>query len=304
MISLFEFSKIAFRVCRQRWNWWWNRDRINQLQDDVWLALRDGQIATAVLLLEEQLQSFQWPFQIESLLFKRDSRPESLSVTLELLECLWRSKHLLAHQSFYAGIAMAHSALLAGDDVRLGVLRPWLESAAALDVLNVSFKSERLVRNRESPFKQCVSARCCLLQCCFAEKPPDKACIAAIGRASLRLLEQFDSAELSADVLYRSSSHLVRGLLALPLQPPELESAELQLKRLHSIIQQPRFVRSRQRAQENHANLISQALRVVNLANDHRLNAAASLRLTLIINSEASDVRRGAEIWSHQLESS
>ena len=188
MISLFAYSKIAFRLCRQRWQWWWNRDRINQLQDDVWLALRDGQIAIAVLLLEEQLQSFQWPFQIESLLFKRDSRPESLSVTLELLECLWRSKLLLAHQSFYAGIAMAHSALLAGDDVRLGVLRPWLESAAALDVLNLSFKSERLVRNRESPFKQCVSARCCLLQCCFAEKSPDKACIDAIGRANLATL--------------------------------------------------------------------------------------------------------------------
>ena len=250
------------------------------------------------------MQSYQWPFQIERLLFKRDSRPESLSVTLELLECLWRSQSLLPHQSFYAGIAMAHSALLAGDDVKLSELRPWLESAAALDVLNVSFKSEQLVRNRESPFKQCVSARCCLLQCCFAEKSPDKACIDAIGRANLRLLEQLDSAELSADVLYRSSSHLVRGLLALPLQSPQLERAELQLKRLRSTIHQPRFGRSRRRAQENHENLICQALRVLELVNDQRLNAAASLRLALIINSEASAVRRGAEIWSRQLESS
>ncbi len=304
MISLFEYSKIAFRLCRQRWQWWWNRDRINQLQDDVCLALRDGKIATAVVLLEEQLQSYRWPFQVESLLFKRDSRPESLSVTLELLECLWRSQFLLPHQSFYAGIAMAHSALLAGDDVKLAELRPWLESAAALDVLNVSFKSEQLVRNRESPFKQCVSARCCLLQCCFAEKSPDKACIDAIGRANLRLLEQLDSAELSADVLYRSSSHLVRGLLALPLQSPQLERAELQLKRLRSTIHQPRFGRSRRRAQENHEILICQALRVLKLVNDQRLSAAASLRLALIINSEASAVRRGAEIWSHQLESS
>ena len=304
MISLFEYLKIAFRLCRQRWQWWWNRDRINQLQNDVWLALRDGQIAIAVVLLEEQLQSYKWPFQIESLLFKRDSRPKTLSVTLELLECLWRSQFLLAHQSFYAGIAMTHSALLAGDDVRLGELRPWLESAAALDVSNVSFQSERLVRNRESPFKQCVSARCCLLQCCFAEKSPDKACIAAIGRANLHLLEQLDSAELSADVLYRSSSHLVRGLLALPLQSPELVRAERQLKRLQSTIDHPRFVRSRRRAQENHENLISQALRVLKLVNDQRLNAAASLRLDLIINSEASAVRRGAEIWSYQLESS
>ena len=304
MISLFEYSKIAFRLCRQRWHWWWNRDRINQLQDDVWLALSDGQTAIAVVLLEEQLQSYQWPFQIERLLFKRDSRPESLSATLELLDRLWRSQLLLVHQRFYAGIAMAHSALLAGDAERLSELRPWLESAAALDVLNVSFKSERLVRNRESPFKQCVSARCCLLQCCFAEKSPDKDCITAIGRANLRLLEQLDLAELSADVLYRSSSHLVRGLLALPLQSPELESAELQLKRLQRTIDQPRFVRSRRRAQENHANLISQSLRVLNLVNDQRLHAAASLRLALIINSEASAVRRGAEIWSHQLESS
>ena len=304
MISLFKYPKIAFRLCRQRWHWLWNRKRINQLQHDVWLALRDGQIAIAVVMLEEQLQSYQWPFQIESLLFKRDSRPESLSVTLDLLERLWRSQLLLAHQSFYAGIAMAHSALLAGDDVRLAELRPWLESAAALHVLNVSFESERLVRNRESPFKQCISARCCLLQCCFAKKSPDKACITAIGRANLRLLEQLDLAELSADVLYRSSSHLVRGLLALPLQSPELESAELQLKRLQSIIHQPRFVRSRRRAQENHANLISQALRVVKLVNDQRLYAAASLRFALIINSEAIAVRRGAEIWSHQLESS
>ena len=80
--------------------------------------------------------------------------------------------------------------------------------------------------------------------------------------------------------------------------------AELQLKRLQSTIDQPRFVRSRRRAQENHENLISQALRVLKLVNDQRLNAAASLRLDLIINSEASAVRRGAEIWSYQLESS
>ena len=76
--------------CRQRWRWWWHRRRIAQLQDHVQRALQAGAIQEAVGMLEEQQGLYDWPFQVEALLFKRSCRPDSLSLTLVLLERLRR----------------------------------------------------------------------------------------------------------------------------------------------------------------------------------------------------------------------
>ena len=61
--------------CRQRWRWWWYRRRIAQLQDHVQRALQAGAIEEAVGMLEEQQGLYDWPFQVEELLFKRSRRP-------------------------------------------------------------------------------------------------------------------------------------------------------------------------------------------------------------------------------------
>ena len=119
--------------CRQRWRWWWYRRRIAQLQDHVQRALQAGAIEEAVGMLEEQQGLYDWPFQVEELLFKRSRRPDSLSLTLALLERLQAAPGLRPHQRVYAGIALAYAALQADDIRRLQELRPWLESVASLE---------------------------------------------------------------------------------------------------------------------------------------------------------------------------
>ena len=205
--------------CRQRWRWWWHRRHITQLQEHVQRALQAGAIEEAVGMLELQQGLYDWPFQVEALLFKRSRRPDSLSLTLALLERLQAAPGLRPHQRVYAGIALAYAALQADDIRRLQELRPWLESVASLRRADEPRWCERGVRNRESLFKQRVSARSCLLQCALASSPPDRTCIAAIGDASLRTLKQLERGDLEPDVLYRSSSNLVRGVLALPFTP-------------------------------------------------------------------------------------
>ena len=75
---------------------------------------------------------YDWPFQVEALLFKRSRRPDSLPLTLALLERLQAAPGLRPHQRVYAGIALAYAALQADDTRRLQELRPWLESVASL----------------------------------------------------------------------------------------------------------------------------------------------------------------------------
>ena len=61
--------------CRQRWRWWWHRRRITQLQEHVQRALQAGAIEEAVGMLELQQGLYDWPFQVEALLFKRRVAP-------------------------------------------------------------------------------------------------------------------------------------------------------------------------------------------------------------------------------------
>ena len=89
--------------------------RIAQLQDHVQRALQAGAIEEAVGMLEEQQGLYDWPFQVEELLFKRSRRPDSLSLTLALLERLQAAPGLRPHQRVYAGIALAYAALQADD---------------------------------------------------------------------------------------------------------------------------------------------------------------------------------------------
>ena len=286
--------------CRQRWRWWWHRRRITQLQEHVQRALQAGAIEEAVGVLELQQGLYDWPFQVEALLFKRSRRPDSLPLTLALLERLQAAPGLRPHQRFYAGIALAYAALQADDTRRLQELRPWLEAVASLEAKDESRWRERGVRNRESLFKQRVSARSCLLQCALASSPPDQTCIAAIGDASLRTLKQLERCDLEPDVLYRSSSNLVRGVLALPFTPLRMPEAELQLEKLLAWVAHPSFRPFRQRAKEDHVQVIRDGLEVLRLGLDQGFASVETLRLHLLVNSEAPAVRQGAELWLQQ----
>ena len=286
--------------CRQRWRWWWHRRRITQLQEHVQRALQAGAIEEAVGMLELQQGLYDWPFQVEALLFKRSRRPDSLPLTLALLERLQAAPGLRPHQRFYAGIALAYAALQADDTRRLQELRPWLEAVASLETKDEPRWRERGLRNRESLFKQRVSARSCLLQCALASSPPDQTCIAAIGDASLRTLKQLERCDLEPDVLYRSSSNLVRGVLALPFTPLRMAEAELQLERLLAWVSQPRCRASRLRAKEDHVQMIRKGLEVLRHGRDQGSASVQRLRLHLLVNSEAPVVRQGAEMWLQQ----
>ena len=286
--------------CRQRWRWWWHRRRITQLQEHVQRALQAGAIEEAVGMLELQQGLYDWPFQVEALLFKRSRRPDSLPLTLALLERLQAAPGLRPHQRFYAGIALAYAALQADDTRRLQELRPWLEAVASLEAKDEPRWRERGVRNRESLFKQRVSARSCLLQCALASSPPDQICIAAIGDASLRTLKQLERCDLEPDVLYRSSSNLVRGVLALPFTPLRMREAELQLEKLLAWVAHPSFRPFRQRAKEDHVQVIRDGLEVLRLGLDQGFASVETLRLHLLVNSEAPAVRQGAELWLQQ----
>ena len=285
--------------CRQRWRWWWHRRRITHLQEHVQRALQAGAIEEAVGMLELQQGLYDWPFQVEALLFKRSRRPDSLPLTLALLERLQAAPGLRPHQRFYAGIALAYAALQADDTRRLQELRPWLEAVASLEAKDEPRWRERGVRNRESLFKQRVSARSCLLQCALASSPPDQTCIAAIGDASLRTLKQLERCDLEPDVLYRSSSNLVRGVLALPFTPLRMPEAELQLEKLLAWVAHPSFRPFRQRAKEDHVQVIRDGLEVLRLGLDQGFASVETLRLHLLVNSEAPAVRQGAE-WLQQ----
>ena len=286
--------------CRQRWRWWWHRRRITQLQEHVQRALQAGAIEEAVGMLELQQGLYDWPFQVEALLFKRSRRPDSLPLTLVLLERLQAAPGLRPHQRFYAGIALAYAALQADDNRRLQELRPWLEAVASLEAKDEPRWRERGVRNRESLFKQRVSARSCLLQCALASSPPDQTCIAAIGDASLRTLKQLERCDLEPDVLYRSSSNLVRGVLALPFTPLRMAEAELQLEQLLAWVVHPSFRPFRQRAKEDHVQVIRDGLEVLRHGRDQGSASVETLRLHLLVNSEAPAVRQGAELWLQQ----
>ena len=284
----------------QRWRWWWHRRSIVQLQDSVQRALQAGAIDEALGCLEEQQSRYDWPFQVEDLLFKRSCRPASPPLTLALLERLQAAPGLRPHQRVYAGIALAYVALQADDTRRLQELRPWLESVASLGRADEPRWRERGVRNRESLFKQRVSARSCLLQCALASSPPDQTCIAAIGDASLRTLKQLERCDLEPDVLYRSSSNLVRGVLALPFTPLRMPEAELQLEKLLAWVAHPSFRPFRQRAKEDHVQVIRDGLEVLRLGLDQGFASVQMLRLHLLVNSEAPAVRQGAEMWLQQ----
>ena len=281
----------------RRLAWCFGRRAIKRLESQVKQCLDDQDVAKAVLALEKLQRDYQWPFKAESLLFRRDRRPLDMEQTLHLPDAMRASDELLEHQQFYAGIAYAYAAIRKGDQDRLKVIRPWLVDVAKLNQSIDQFAEIR-TRNRESRFKQIVSARGCLLQDYFAQsQQKDDSIPVAISMSNLSLLEALDLNRVSADALFRSTSNLMRGLLVLKKNDKQLLRACVQVERLQVAFAERRFRRVIVVANEDHlASLkVAHAFFTALLAGD-----ICSFRLPwigLMVNSPAPAVAVGADAW-------
>ncbi len=277
--------------------WRLSRRAIKRLESQVKQCLDDQDVAKAVLALEKLQLDYQWPFKAESLLFRRDQRPLDIEQTLHLLDAMRASDGLLEHQQFYAGIAYVYAAIRIGDQDRLKVIRPWLVDVAKLNQSVEEFDEMR-TRNRESKFKQIVSARGCLLQDYFAQSQwKDDSVPVTIGKSNLSLLESLDLNRVSADALFRSASNLMRGLLILKKNEEQLLRACAQVERLQVAFAERRFRRVIVDANEDHlASLkVAHAFFTALLAGD-----ICRFRLSwigLMVNSPAPAVAVGADAW-------
>ena len=285
------------RALIRRLVWHLRRRPIKRLELQVKKHLADQDVAAAVLVLEKLQRDYQWPFQAESLLFKRDRRPWDMEQTLHLLDAMRVSDGLLEHQRFYAGIALVYAALRKDDQHRLRMIRPWLVDVARLNQPLEQFAESR-ARNRESKFKQIVSARGCLLQDFFAQgQQQDDSIIIAIGKSNLSLLESTDLRRISADALFRSTSNLIRGLLVLQNSDNQLLRACSQVERLQVTFEERRFRRVILDANEDHlaALKVAHAFFIALLNGD-----SCDFRLSwieLMVNSSAPAVAVGADAW-------
>ena len=155
------------RPLLQRLCWWWHRQSL-----EAWkLAAKDAmaiQDLGEVLHAFAQQQRFDWPYQIEGLLFDRSNRPVDEAFTLALLRGVAALPHLRDHHRFYAAVAAGYLALMSDDEKVLEGLRLEIEIRAGLDQICIPLRVSGH-RNREHEFKQMISARVCLLQFALRE---------------------------------------------------------------------------------------------------------------------------------------
>jgi hypothetical protein len=283
------------QLLRIRYGWWRYRTAI--LASEQWVnhSLAQGRIEDALEGLRQQQRWF-WPFQIERLLFRRQSRPADPSQSLMLLRGLVQSPELRPDHCFYARIALVHTALLLDDAQTLHPQIVPLTQQARLDLRDPNGLQGRQ-RNREHPWKQLISARACLLQWAIAEA--DRALCTRIATANMVLITDSSWRRLPADVLLRSVSNLIRGLLPLSFdsrdQRPLLEA----LQALQAELSTNRFQRVRQRAKEDHLGQLAAAtILLQTLLQQGDSPDLRRQRLTLMLNSVAASVQCGARrLW-------
>ncbi|GCE64665.1 glycosyltransferase family 2 protein [cyanobiont of Ornithocercus magnificus] len=280
---------------RHRSVWWQHRHILRRLQDQTSIALAAADVPTAVALLEIQLCCYKWPFQVEELLFRRHRRPKDSHVSQALLEALHCSPVLPPYQQFYAGIASVYAALDRDDQLCLQRLEPWLKQQADLAMLFVPTPAATGQRNREHPWKQTVSSRACLLQLALARADQDV--IYRIAEADYYLLDDLKPHLIPADVLYRATTNLLRGLLPLTLDTHICQQVLLPLQGLRQELRQLRYVPSRCYASERHLATLESLCYELELFVCGRGVCQPQLWLGLMINTSAITVASGFEIW-------
>jgi hypothetical protein len=148
-------------------------------------------------------------------------------------------------------------------------------------------------RNREHEFKQMISARVCLLQ--FALREGDQSLAHRIAQANLYLMQSILWNRLPADVLYRSTSNAVRGLMPLALDPVNLPIFHESLSQLHQELSRPRYRSSISQAKENHLAFLQEVLVLLNtIHTDGRSVQSLQACRQLMINCSAEGVSFGA----------
>lgn len=282
---------------RKPWQWlrwFWCRGALKRLEQRVIDDLAAGDCHAAIAGLERQLQNYDWPFQAESLLFKRKTRPQDPIVALDLLEAMQASCVLRSHHCFYAGIAAAYSALALEQESRLPRLAGWLHQQACLQ----GVASARLVdraRNRQNTYKQLISARACLLQFAIAEQ--DQQLAEAIAEANLAVLKGLDLEQLPADVVYRSLTNLQRGLLPLSTTQSGCERLLPLFSGLLKEMQRRRYRQPRRRAQENHLAMLQLGNQCLLEALEGDTPEQRQQRLQLMVNTPSALVQQGLNQW-------
>ena len=281
--------------------WWLNYKKIKASEYSVETAIDADDIHSALRLLEYQQYKYQWHFQVERFVFRPDCRPVGPDKALTLLVGIHKSESLLSHQCFYAGIAAIYISIQQKNSVSLDGLHPWLFRQAGLT------SSEQIVfsphwRNRECPYKQIISARACLLQLSLSEGRAAAKTIESIGNANLRILNAMPFREISADVLYRSTTNLLRGLLCLSFNRLGCHQLCNSLKRLRIELECGRYRRPVEEAKENHLGLLIEVLDLVELAMTSDSQALREKRLSIMINMASPGITEGALDWLDSLE--
>lgn len=300
LLSIVDFYRIMFSVIeriRSRLVWFLNRRTIRHLEDQVSVMFAERNIGGVIVLLEQLQSDYCWPFQTEFLLFKRAMRPSSVDLTVHLLSGVHFSSVLLPHQTFYAGIALIHEIIRHRDLQYPPKLVSWLLNVCELDREPFPYVDLN-TRNRESGFKQLVSARSCLLQYCFAQESDSvDDLIEEIGLSNLVLMESSCFSDISADVLYRSVSNLMRGLLTLTLYPSVLNRLLLQIDRLVFELQRRRYFVATMQAHEDHRFFLKQCHELVlESSKGPGLDSCSRLK-QLILNCSADYVHNGFDLW-------
>ena len=283
------------RPLLQRLCWWWHRQSL-----EAWkLAAKDAmaiQDLGGVLHAFAQQQRFDWPYQIEGLLFDRSNRPVDEAFTLALLRGVAALPHLRDHHRFYAAVAAGYLALMSDDEKVLEGLRLEIEIRAGLDQISIPLRVSGY-RNREHEFKQIISARVCLLQ--FALREGDQSLAHRIAQANLSLMKSISWNRLPADVLYRSTSNIVRGLMPLALDLVNLPIFHELLSQLHHELSRPRYRSSISQAKENHMAFLQEVIVLLNTIQTDGTSLqslyACSKRM---INCSAERVSFGAKKFS------
>ncbi|HGY5549712.1 MAG: hypothetical protein AB8A35_08245 [Prochlorococcus sp.] len=294
------FMRLVGR-CHRRLLWWWSCKEIKISEHCVDAAIAEDDMHRALRLLEHQQREYKWHFQVERFIFRPDFRPVNLDQALALLVGIHKCESFLLHQCFYAGISAAYISIQLKDQVNLDLLRPWLfRQACLLGSDQLTFSPHW--RNRECPYKQTVSVRACLLQLCLAEGRVAAKTIESLGNANLRLLNTMSFREISADVLYRSTTNLLRGLLCLSFDRLGCHQLYTSLKRLRTELECRRYRKPVEMAKENHLGLLSEVQDLVQLALASDSPVLRERRLAIMINTVTPDVAAGARDWLDFLE--
>ena len=302
MADVFEALRCRIGRLYRRFLWWLSYNSIRASECSVEAAIHADDIPSALRLLEYQQFQYQWHFQVERFVFRPDCRPADPDKALTLLAGIYKCEALLPHQCFYAGISAIYISIQLQRPLGLDGLRPWLFKQAGLT------SSDQIVfsphwRNRECPYKQTISARACLLQLVLAEGRTATKTIKSIGKANLRILNAMSFREVSADVLYRSTTNLLRGLLCLSFNRVECHQLCNSLNRLRVELECGRYQRPAQEAKENHLGLLIEALGLLNLAMTSDTQSLRKKRLSIMINIDTPWVAEGALDWLDSLES-